>query len=253
MLTRYDMEERVTKYITSSNERLEAFSDKEIHCDIDESRAVAIMEEKIKYMSDEQLNLLCNRIDHENEFETYYDFFDIDNQKTMYTQFENLVNINDSMMFDSYTEIAVLVTPEGKEAELEVRGEVRVTTYDENDDEIATYRSYSEMPDDLKAKIADGSYLDDEKIYVGNNNWFEVFYDDAFLCEVVDVENCTPEEIYSIMAEYINDYEKENNGKENVVPVTLDENVSVALTYADKEEKNISKESKKGKCNIERD
>lgn len=122
---------------------------------------------------------------------------------TQFTLYEDLANIGDSMMFDSESCIAVLVTPEGKEATLEVRGEVRVTTHDENGEIIGTYRSYSEMPDDLKAKIADGSYLEDESIYVGNNNWFEFFYDNGTVCEVVDVENSSPSEIYSLMADMI--------------------------------------------------
>lgn len=123
--------------------------------------------------------------------------------KTEFILFEDLTGINDSMMLDSESCIAVLVTPEGKEATLEVRGEVRVTTHDENGEIIGTYRSYSEMPDDLKAKIVDGSYLEDESIYVGNNNWFEFFYDNGTVCEVVDVENSSPSEIYSLMADMI--------------------------------------------------
>lgn len=136
---------------------------------------------------------------------------------TKFELYEDLTNVRDSMMFNSYTDIAKLTTPEGKEMTLEVRGEVRVTTHDENGDIIATYRGYSDMPADLKAKIADGSYLEDESIYVGDNNWFEVFYNDANLCECVDVENCTPAEIYELMADMIEQYEMRD-----ILPPTLE-------------------------------
>lgn len=139
---------------------------------------------------------------------------------TQFTLYEDLTDINDSMLFDSETVIAVVTTPEGKEMSLEVRGDVRVSPYDNEGNACnETYRNYSEMPQDLKDAIKGGKL--DEIAYVGNNNYFEVFYDraDVFVdnCSTVDTENHSPAEIYSLMADMINQIE----GRD-VVPPTLE-------------------------------
>lgn len=117
--------------------------------------------------------------------------------------FENLENVKDSMQFNSNTEIALLTLGNGKTASIEVGGEVMVEWNGER------YSSPSEFPQELKNLIeTDDRWEDDERVYIHNNNWFELFYNASDSCpehcEVVDVERKSKKEIYELMVDTIN-------------------------------------------------
>lgn len=164
------------------------------------------------------------------QYAEWYGEDELELPQAKYKQYEDLSDVGDSMMFNHGTLLAELITPDGHKAELEVRGDVRVTTHDENGEIIATYRSFSEMPEKLKEKIRDGSYLDDESIYVGDSNWFELFYRGE-LTECVDVEHKTPEQIYELMAEWVNDFEKEYDRGYNLVPEEISYLTNISIQF----------------------
>ena len=129
-----------------------------------------------------------------------------------YIQFEDMKNIKDSMQIDSDTEICSYEAPDGKfKVTIEVRGEVNLIYYPTgkpDEDEAENYRYPSEFPQEVKDIIAQGDLFDSDKIYVDNNNWFELFiWDDEnnYLdSDVIDgyIEGETPEYI----AEYCENY-----------------------------------------------
>ena len=102
--------------------------------------------------------------------------------------YENMRDIKDSMFIDSDTCICSLECEAGK-VEIIVCGEVRVTFENE------VYRRYSEFPDELKSLMETNRDWElDDRVYVGNNNWFEIFYYDESGCvysDVTDVEHFT--------------------------------------------------------------
>ena len=169
------------------------------------------------------------------QYVEWYGDDELELPQAKYKQYEDLSDVGDSMLFNHGTLLAELITPDGHKAELEVRGDVRVTTHDENGEIIATYRSFSEMPEELKEKIRDGSYLDDESIYVGDNNWFELFYRGE-LAECVDVEHKTPEQIYELMAEWVNDFEKEHDRGYNLVPEEISYLTNILIQFENSNE-----------------
>lgn len=120
----------------------------------------------------------------------------------------DLTDINDSLELESGQIIATL-EKDGIIASLEVHGHV---TIDFNE---RTYNYYSEFPDTLKSLIHSGDYLNDPRVYVSENNWFEVFIyhgedDPGPLCDVVDVENLTPAELFDTLLDWVNEEIKDN-------------------------------------------
>lgn len=121
----------------------------------------------------------------------------------------NMNDISDSMMLDSNQIIASMLTENDIMIYLEVKGEVRVTFEGE------TYRSYSEFPPELKDLIAnDRQWELDDRVYVGNNNWFEAFVsgsalEDAGIAEesdVVDIENCSYGSLFNVCKDIADRY-----------------------------------------------
>ena len=139
--------------------------------------------------------------------------------------YKSLKRINDSIMLDAGT-VAKLTTPTGDEVSLEVRGDIKIITYDKNGKWLNAYYSFSEMPRNLQKKIIDGSYLNDEKIRVQENNWFEVFGNNGLKYDVVDAENSDIEDIYEILMEFLN-YCKEKR----VVPVNLNSETEIVFHF----------------------
>lgn len=122
----------------------------------------------------------------------------------------DLREIKDSMQLDSEQTIATLKSGE-RWASLEVRGDVKVfwnpninsgtgTPHDGN-----FYAYPSEFPQELKDLIKEDPYwTTDERVYVSENNWFELFIyenknDVCPAADVVDVEGCSGAQIFEMM------------------------------------------------------
>lgn len=137
----------------------------------------------------------------------------------------DMTQINDSMEIDSETVIAALVTPK-KFVTLEVRGDVKVFFNErvkEDKDAEPTDGDYyiypSEFPKALKDIISgketiyrkDGDvegfehdWTLDDRVYISENNWFEVFiaddeYDVIPRAELADAEHYTNDQIYEML------------------------------------------------------
>lgn len=126
----------------------------------------------------------------------------------IYTQYEDMKPIKDSMQFDSDTEICEY-TPADKKVKItiEVRGEVGITYNDE------VYKKPSEFPQEVKEIIQNGDLWNTDEVYVGNNNWFELFFWDEegnFLdSDVVDIEGMSPEELCDYCEEVLINFRKD--------------------------------------------
>lgn len=126
----------------------------------------------------------------------------------IYTQYEDMKPIKDSMQFDSDTEICEY-TPADKKIKItiEVRGEVRIIYNDE------VYTKPSDFPQEVKEIIQNGDLWNTDEIYVGNNNWFELFFWDEegnFLdSDVVDIEGMSPEELCDYCEEVLINFRKD--------------------------------------------
>ena len=126
----------------------------------------------------------------------------------IYTQYEDMKPIKDSMQFDSDTEICEYAPADKKvKITIEVRGEVRITYNDE------VYTKPSEFPQEIKEIIKNGDLWNTDEVYVGNNNWFELFFWDEegnFLdSDVVDIEGMTPEELCDYCEEVLINFRKD--------------------------------------------
>lgn len=109
--------------------------------------------------------------------------------------------VKDSMQLDSDQVIATLKRGDFA-VSLEVKGEVRVTF----DGEL--YTKPSEFPQDLKDLIASDDFWDcNERVDVGNNNWFEAVYRSESYEEsdVVDLEGDTVSQLFSDAMVYMED------------------------------------------------
>ena len=133
--------------------------------------------------------------------------------KVKFESYVDMTKIKDSMQLDSGTTICRYKTTHALSAVIEVRGEVNVTYKGEN------YRRPSEFPDELKERIEknpgfwdvcapsgepDGD--DGSDIYVGNNNWFEIFVFEGDYCkayDVIDVEGYTEEQLRECCEEFV--------------------------------------------------
>ncbi len=124
----------------------------------------------------------------------------------------DMTSIRDSMLLDLGTVIATLQKGDVK-ISLEVAGDVCVRFDDE------WFLRPTEFPQELKDMIATGPTENnneafwwecDDRVYVGNNNWFEAFieapgYSDGVL---VDVEENTVAELFSCLIDIMEQYEK---------------------------------------------
>lgn len=127
-----------------------------------------------------------------------------------YIQYKDMKDIGDSLMLSHGEKIAELIAPDGRKASLEIKGMARVTTLDENgkyNKYRSFYDSFDKMPKEMQEKIRDGSYRNDEKIYVVSRNNFELFWQGTANFKYVDIAHNTPEQICKLMAEWINELE----------------------------------------------
>lgn len=134
---------------------------------------------------------------------------------------KDLTNIRDSMQLDSEQNIATLKAGDYL-VTIEVRGAVKVWFNPDTSGESGDgtyYSSPSEFPQELKDIIAgdakiyrkdgDNDGIDyiwtlDDRVYVSENNWFELFIfdgeDDSMpVSDVVDVEGMTPSQVFDTM------------------------------------------------------
>ncbi len=158
-----------------------------------------------------------------NDVVTTYGFTEKPESFVMkFTLYEDLKGIRDSMQMDSETTVATLKT-KNHFISLEVRGEVGVDFRERPEDESETYRTPSEFPQALKDLISgktviyreDGNvegiehdWTLDDRIYVGFNNWFEVFVGQSEntlyssgQSKVVDAEGLSGNEILGMLLE----------------------------------------------------
>lgn len=142
--------------------------------------------------------------------------------------------IVDSLQIESGTVLATL-TKNGYIATLEVQGEIKLffnpKCYGEDyngpvdDEDISGWEVYkypSNYPKELADLIAQQRTNEDDKIRIDDNNWFEVFIhtvkpdehgDFTGYSDVVDAEQKTPAEIYTLLEEYIDWYATEYGDK----------------------------------------
>ncbi len=130
-----------------------------------------------------------------------------------FKQFIDLKDIVDSMMLDSNQVIAE-ATINGVEISLEVRGAVNVAFNPKgigNGDD-GVYRTYSEMPEELKELIKSGEIFESDKAYIDDNNWFEIFWkkDEYWDSDVIDAEKSTADDIMRIMLDVYDSCIKES-------------------------------------------
>ncbi len=119
---------------------------------------------------------------------------------------ENMENVKDSMQFDSGTLIAEYHDNDFS-AEIEVLGEVRIIFENE------VYKTPSDFPQELQKIIAEGNLYNDERVEVGENNWFEITIIDNNKNMTVDIgddpvvniEGMNAEQIETLCAEMVNE------------------------------------------------
>ena len=114
---------------------------------------------------------------------------------------DSLFNINDSMELDSGQSLAEL-TMGDITVEIRVEGYVRVVY------EGQTYKCASQFPDELREMFHDGTWkdLDEEVLFIDNNNWFEIFlYErgEYRYSDVVDGGWKNPVELFKEMYDFI--------------------------------------------------
>lgn len=142
---------------------------------------------------------------------------------------KDLTNIQDSMLLDSGTTIAVLIDKTaGRIVSIEVNGYVAVDWCPDGDfnfGNIETYTCPSDFPKKLKDIIATNpEWTKDPRVSVNENNWFEIFvneenekgYFTTIHYDVVDVKNNTPEQLIALLEQtYKEIFEKEYNKEIN--------------------------------------
>lgn len=132
-----------------------------------------------------------------------------------FESFYDLTKITDSMQIDS-DELLAEMEKNGFTATLEVRGDVKVWWNERAGDpmEGECYTYPSEFPEKLKQLIAGGYTADeghwtlDPRLYISENNWFELFvsepgYETIPDAEVVDVEGLNDKEVFDLLYEAI--------------------------------------------------
>ena len=139
---------------------------------------------------------------------------------SMYLNTEiDMTTITDSMQLDSNQVIASMQI-DGMEASLEVRGDVKVWWNEKAGDptEGELFTDPSEFPDQLKRLIAngytsdDGHWTNDPRLWIENNNWFEIFVGPIGTCapsaDLVDAEGSTPKDLFELLYDAIKDYKE---------------------------------------------
>ena len=131
----------------------------------------------------------------------------------VFTLYQSLAGIRDSMQLESGTRIAKLETDTHVVCVF-VAGDVRVLwNPDPNksyqDDGTELYKSPSQFPDDLMAVFAEGK-TGLKNLYVDNNNWFEASIrekatGDYIYEDVWDFDNDSPSDILLSMTEVLDD------------------------------------------------
>lgn len=120
-----------------------------------------------------------------------------------FNAYEDMTNIVDSMQISSGTVIADLkgTDANGKaiDAYIIVHGEVSVTFEGEDYDDPADF------PVELKEIIKQDRLWADERVYVSNNNWFELVVNEGYDAQVIDCEGSCVAALYESLAEAIND------------------------------------------------
>lgn len=120
-----------------------------------------------------------------------------------FNAYEDMTNIVDSMQISSGTVIADLkgTDANGKaiDAYIIVHGEVSVTFEGEDYDDPADF------PVELKKIITQDRLWADERVYVSNNNWFELVVNEGYDAQVIDCEGSCVGTLYESLAEAIND------------------------------------------------
>lgn len=71
-MNRTEMESKIRLYVTDSTQRLEVFTDIEICSSRDSEDAHEIMDNRLNAMTDIELENMCNRIDFEDDYDSYY-------------------------------------------------------------------------------------------------------------------------------------------------------------------------------------
>ena len=72
-MNRNEMIEKIRLYVTDSVQRLEIFANIEICSSKDNEDAHEIMDNRLDTMTDVELENMCNRIDFEDDYDTYYE------------------------------------------------------------------------------------------------------------------------------------------------------------------------------------
>lgn len=124
---------------------------------------------------------------------------------------KRLLTVNDSMELDSGQTVASLeFEKDGRKYEFEIRvcGEVRVTFKKE------TYFRPSEFPDALKALFHNGRADGDRRVYIGNNNWFELYVIadgriDGEWCDVLDGGWTSETDVFSFFLDCAKEFIKQ--------------------------------------------
>lgn len=72
-MNREEMELKVREYVMESVQRFEVFTDTEICSIEDNEMAHDLMDKRLEKMTDIELENMCNRIDFQNDYDTYYE------------------------------------------------------------------------------------------------------------------------------------------------------------------------------------
>ena len=103
----------------------------------------------------------------------------------MFEMYTDLKILPDSMCLDS-GEVICSYTDGNDKVEIEVRGYVTVDFNGER------YRRYSDMPKELQELFKNGKAYDDDRVYILENNWYEVFFNGDEDYDVAEaVEGCS--------------------------------------------------------------
>lgn len=110
----------------------------------------------------------------------------------MFKMITDLIILPDSMCLDSGETICSYTDGDDK-VEIEVRGYVTVDFNGER------YRHYSDMPKELQELFKSGKAYDDDRVYILENNWYEIFFnwdEDYDVAEAVEGYNANELEEY---------------------------------------------------------
>lgn len=130
----------------------------------------------------------------------------------------DLTQINTSMELDSGQRIAILTVDDYK-IYIETQGYVRVEYNPRKGGRAQergseTYRHASEFPPELMKLFHNGKADRSKKVYIDENNWFEIFVEKKGVLlesDVVDVEGYNPQELFCLLWDSYTEWEKELN------------------------------------------